>query len=51
MKPIEIVLSSEGGRWGRIMDGVNLTNIYYSHTCKYHSVFPIQILHANKINF
>jgi hypothetical protein len=38
MKPVEIVLRrGEEGR-GRMMEGVNLTEIHCKHICKYHSV-------------
>jgi hypothetical protein len=37
MKPVEIVLgSAEEGR-GRMMEGVNPTEIYCKQICKYHS--------------
>jgi hypothetical protein len=39
MIPVEIVLRREEGR-GRTMEGVNLTEIYCKHICKYHNVTP-----------
>jgi hypothetical protein len=35
--------SKKGGEgWGRMIEGVNLTKIYCKHTCKCHSVSPVQ---------
>jgi hypothetical protein len=47
-KPVEIVLRRGWGT-GRTMEGVNLTKIHCKHICKYHNVYPVQLLYANKI--
>jgi hypothetical protein len=39
-KTVEIVLWRREGGGGRMMEGVNLTKIYYKHICKYHHVSP-----------
>jgi hypothetical protein len=39
MKSVKIVLRRGKGDW-RTMVGVNLTNIYCKHICKYHNVSP-----------
>jgi hypothetical protein len=33
-----------------MMEGVNLSKIYYKHICKYHNISPEQLLNAIKIN-
>jgi hypothetical protein len=49
MKPVEMVLRrGEGGR-RKMIEEVNPTKIYFKHIWKYHNVFPIQLLHDNKI--
>jgi hypothetical protein len=40
-KPVEIIFRRGGGRWGRMMEGVNLINIYWKHICKCHYVSPV----------
>jgi hypothetical protein len=40
MKPVEIVLGRGVGERERTMEGVNLTNLYYKHICKYHHASP-----------
>jgi hypothetical protein len=46
MKPAEIVLRSGTGQKRRIMEGVNLTKIYYKHIYKYQNISPIQLLYV-----
>jgi hypothetical protein len=40
MNPVEIVLKREKWRKRENDGGINLTNIYYKHICKYHTVSP-----------
>jgi hypothetical protein len=44
LKPIEIVLRRVGEKRGRMMEGVNLTKIYYKHICKYHNISPCRTI-------
>jgi hypothetical protein len=46
MKLIEIVLR-RGKREDRERWRVNITKMYFKHTCKYHNIFPLQLLYAN----
>jgi hypothetical protein len=46
MKSVVIILRSGRGR--RMMEEVNLTNIYCKHIGKYHSVPPVQLFYAKK---
>jgi hypothetical protein len=48
MNSVGIVLRGEEGQ-GRMMEGINPTMIYFKHICKYHSISPVQLLHANRI--
>jgi hypothetical protein len=40
MKVVEIVLRREGGGWGRIMEGVNVTKVHCKHIWKCHNEIP-----------
>jgi predicted DNA-binding antitoxin AbrB/MazE fold protein len=43
MKPVEIVLISEGNGCGRMMEGVNLTKVHYKYVWKCHNETPVQL--------
>jgi hypothetical protein len=46
MKPVEIILRRERETRENSV-GLNLAKRYCKHICKYHSAFPVQLLHAN----
>jgi hypothetical protein len=48
VKSIEIILRSGEEGWGKIMEGVNLINIYYKHMCKCHNETSVQLIYNNK---
>jgi hypothetical protein len=37
MKPVELVLRSRGGQWGRMMEEVNLIKMHYKHIYECHN--------------
>jgi hypothetical protein len=49
--PVEIVLRREEGTRGRMIEGVNLTNIYISTYVNVTMYPPLQLLYTNKIIF
>jgi hypothetical protein len=49
MKPVEIVLRSEGRGRGRLMENTNPTKIFSNTYANITMYSPVQLLYANKI--